>query len=617
MRCLLLSVSVRGGRRDEAAVRWLRHVRHWAIEREREVLHPVGFSPERSLLLRTRVPFHLVLRLTARVCVAGIAPPKHRRRWYAATATSLAWDVLEAVKLSRNPGMRLGSRLVADLVDIAAWSSASPEGYASSPIVGAPLLTEATLRYSWLGVPLLAPHVVGVAAARRLAGKRVRPANLGNLLVAVGGGVGLRSVETARVQRIREDFDVERSSAETTARIAGRYRLTQQTYTVDGRVLKPHDRLSGLRLHFLRARSEHESVLHQMLWGGRKGALRELASSRALQLDTVLRAWKTDTNEKRTALADQVNDPGLPEEHGMTLISGNQSQALGRLLDLSRLRGDWQIIVVEATRPGARVVLDVAGKTLVLPPDPTNLLVTRGDPTPVAPLVGGVLWALLDSTEAANDVALWSVLPGAVAFGALADWSSDQIRERGEAAHGQIIRASFMAALLQATIVHLGIRGSPSRPDGSQRTPIQVALCAPAMIGGFCLPSLSPLERAKTALAFGAVLACGLAMLETPRWRRNLVMNFTWNATGFVLSLAYRLATEGDAERTLRELRGRIVEAAELAANEGEQLEWSLIEQACAEGLGDIDSVDPSYRETVEGDLRLLRQLAEERQRHG
>jgi hypothetical protein len=214
-------------------------------------------------------------------------------------------------------------------------------------------------------------------------------------------------------------------------------------------------------------------------------------------------------------------------------------------------------------QPGPEPGCDVGKGTLVLPADPTELRVTRGDPTPVAPLAGGVLWALLEATEVADSAPLWSVVPGMVAFGALAAWSTRVLKERGEGAHGQIIRIAFLAALVQPSVVHAAVRGSPNRPDGSQRCPIQVAFSAPAVIAGFCGPSLNRRARTGTALVFGAVLACGLALLEPPRWRRDLALNFLWNLAAFFPAVAHRAATDRDAKRTLGELHERVVDAAE------------------------------------------------------
>lgn len=117
-------------------------------------------------------------------------------------------------------------------------------------------------------------------------------------------------------------------------------------------------------------------------------------------------------NVRRSALVNQVLDPALPEGQGMALLSGEQVTRLAGALDALAVRGTLAVAVVEATRPGARVVLEVNGRRLVLPADPPRLAVVRADPTPVAMLEGGVMYALLEATDAADAAPLWSVLPG-------------------------------------------------------------------------------------------------------------------------------------------------------------------------------------------------------------
>jgi hypothetical protein len=535
---------------------------------------------------------------------------RRARRWVA-LAAGVAWDLLEARRLARSPDLRLGPRLLADLVDVAAWSAVSGRAYAAVPILGAPLITETAFRYQWAAAPLVLAHLVAVAGARRLADKPVRPANLGYQVIALVCGMGLRGVERATVERIRTTFEAELSAAENTAMIAGQYRVARSAYEIDGERLNPHDVLSGIRLHFPSARDE-ATALHDLTWGGRKSTLEALAAERAVQLDTAIRGWKRDTNANRSALADQILELTLPESHGLVLLSGEQVAELGRALRVLPLRGAITAGVLEATRPGARIVLQVSGMRVVLPPDPPRLVVVRADPTPVAMLQGGILWALLEATEAADAAPPWSTLPGALTFGIIALWSRRALRERGEGAHPALVSLSAMGAVVQASFVHLAIRGRPNRPDGSQRVPMQVALTAPAVVTGFCWPSLRPGGRRRTAVLFAAILGVGFLLLERPRWRRDLSRYAIWLPTAFLPSLAYRLSSERDAERAKVELHRRQSDAADAAARRGEKSEWQRVLRACDEGLRSIDSVHPAARSAVERRLRVLYRLAEE-----
>jgi len=589
---------------------WGDRLRAWARDREAEV-DAIGFSPQRAVLLQARVPFHLAFRTACRLSVALAHDAGSTRRRASAVAASLAWDVGEAIRLRRDPRLRLVPRLVADVLDVAAWSAAGGRAYSVVPVVGIPLITETALRYQWAAAPLLLAHLGATTVARRFAHKPLRPTNLANQVLGLLFGLGLRRIERAGAERTRAAFKAERRAAEATGVIAGQYRVARSTYLLNGEPLNPHDVLSGIRLHFPSAR-EHASALHELTWGGRKRALEALASEQAVQLDTALRAWKRDVNRRRSALSDQVLDPVLPEGHGMTLLSGDQVARLGQALDGLELRGRLTVEVLEATRPGAQVTLRVCGDRLVLAPDPSRMVVVRADPTPVAILEGGVLWAVLEATDAADRAPLWSVLPGMAAFGGLAAWSREALRARGEAAYPSMISLSGLAALTQAVVVHLAIRGEPNRPDGTQRVPMQTALNASAVLAGLCWPSLDRRARTRTGLSFAILAGIGVALLEPPRWRRDLVLNALWLPALFLPSLAYAVGGHRDVERARAELHQRQAEVADAAARRGEQSEWERISIACTEALASIDLVSPSARPAVERRLRDLQQLAEE-----
>lgn len=590
--------------------RWPQALREWARKREAEV-DAVGLSPQRAALLEARVPFHLAFRAACRLSIALSGDGRTALRRTAVVA-SAAWDVAEAVRLRRDPRLRVSRRLASDLADVAAWSAVSERAYPVVPTVGVPLVTETALRYQWAAAPLLLAHLAVAAGARKLAHKPLQPTNLGHLALALLFGMGLRRVERAGAERVRGSFDAEIRAAETTALIAGQYQVARNSYVVDGERLNPHDVLSGIRLHFPAAR-DRSTALHDFTWGGRKRALETLASEKAVQLDTALRAWKRDTNCRRSAVADQVLDPALPEGDGMTLLSGDQVGRLAEALDTLDLRGAAAVRVVEATRPGARVVLEVNGARVVLAPDPPRTTVLRADPAPVAILEGGILWALLEATEAADAAPLWSVLPGIAAFSGLAAWARRALCERGEAAHEAIVSLSAGAALVQAAAVHAAIRGAPDRVDGSQRFPMQTALNAPTVLAGFCWPSLSTAAKWRTAAGFGALLALGVALLERPRWRADLVRNGVWLPALFATSLAYAEAGSREAERARAEVQRLQAEAADAAVQRGERREWERIRTACAEALEWVDCVGPSARAAVEQRLQDLYRLAEER----
>lgn len=573
-------------------------------------MEAVGFSPHRALLLGARVPFHLAFRGTFRIGVA-LEPQGRTKLRQLGLAACAAWDAAEGVRLRRDPNLRLGQRLVADLVDVGAWSAITDRAYSAVPLIGVPLITETALRFQWAAAPLPLCHLLAVAVARRLARKPLQLANLGTQALGFLFGLGLRRVERAGAQRLRANFEAELRAAEATATVAGQYRVARSTYVVNGEPLNPHDVLSGIRLHFPSAR-DRASALHELTWGGRKGALETLAAQQAVQLDTALRAWKRQANARRSAVAEQVLDPTLPEGHGMTLLSGGQVTHLGAALDGLNVRGTISVRVLEAARPGARVVLAVNGVSVLLPPDPSRLVVLRADPTPVAMLQGGVVYALLEATEAADAVPLWSVVPGVTAFAGLASWSRRALRQRGEAAYDSMVSLSALAALLQALVVHAAVRGAPNRPDGTQRTPMQQALLAPVVLVGFCWPSLGPASRRRAAVTLATLSAIGLSLLEPPRWRRDLVRNTLWLPALFLPSLAYSRGGERDVQRARVSLQARQAQAADEAARRGEHSEWERVSAACAEGLASLDSVNPAARAAVERRLRDLHCLAEE-----
>jgi hypothetical protein len=141
---------------------------------------------------------------------------------------------------------------------------------------------------------------------------------------------------------------------------------------------------------------------------------------------------------------------------------------------------------------------------------------------------------------------------------------------------------------------------------------MQVALIAPSVVAGFCWPSLDRHARRRTAALFAALAAVGVALLEPPRWRRDLAVNALWLPAAFLPALAYRLGSDTDAEQARADGQARQAHAADVAARHGELGEWDQIRQACTEALASADSIGPSARPTVERRLRDLHRLAEE-----
>ncbi len=146
---------------------------------------------------------------------------------------------------------------------------------------------------------------------------------------------------------------------------------------------------------------------------------------------------------------------------------------------------------------------------------------------------------------------------------------------------------------------------------------MQAALNAPAVVAGFCWPTLDASARRRTARTFAGLAVLGVVMLEPPRWRWDLVRNSLWLPALFLSARAYGLGGHRDVRRARSELHLRQCQVADEAACRGEREEWERIDAACREALASVHCVSPAVRPLVERRLRDLKHLAEEYQHAG
>ena len=303
-------------------------------------------------------------------------------------------------------------------------------------MAGVPLVTEAAFRWGWPAAGIPAATALGVAITRTLAGKPPRLSGFAHQLTAFVSGLGLRSLESRRVAVLRGRLSDERDGAPRLgARLEGRSRAFSRKISVMG-----DDAPMPIRDVFTNSASwlDKEKVERVAPELAALCTPETLDQPEFAYLDMVLKAWRREYNREHAALSEQVNMFVVePAEAGMTVLDKAQIAELRIALATLRARGHVVVRVSEWSLTRRLLVLDVGGQVVRLGRRGIQAFETA-DPTPAGALFG-MLFAAAQATSASDWYRQPPVVPGVVAFGALAPVSSELVQFRGSEAHESIL----------------------------------------------------------------------------------------------------------------------------------------------------------------------------------
>lgn len=551
---------------------------------EAAVLHPDGFDPAQSILLRARVPITLLLRVSGRAYAALFDRRAGRR-----AAPGLGWllaDVVEAVVLVRRPASGfIGVRLTRDTAETV-WFAATRTNYTPVSVSGAPLMLEASFRYGPFAALLAIPHLAAAAFARRSTRRSLDLSGLVYLPVSWAGASAVWRLERSRVAEHHRMRAALVAAYATQAADAGRRAVVLHRLDVssDSPGDTPHDLVGNARPALDLSDLDPASALAQVMQNRR----RTLWAGEAVFLTQMLDRWAFESRRRAFRAVDQVATIEVHGEVTPVVLTPTQEADLTAQLDRLPLRGPVTVTVRSWDSFGGALEVVVAGGGTVgvrlrSAHDPAVPRPALADHSPSAAWMGAV-WAAANATPAGDAAPIRAVLPGICSFAALGLAAQRLVERQGRSSHWGIHLGAIAAATVQCAGVRLG-SASPVRVDGTPRG--SNVVMAPALLSGFFAFEHSKTRQLIAITAQAAVIAANLWTQPAPRAVRAAVLDVAFGPViGGALSAIYRSNAERDLRRELSIRDEAFDEAVRRAAERGEREEWELLTRAIGQARG-------------------------------
>jgi hypothetical protein len=199
-----------------------------------------------------------------------------------------------------------------------------------------------------------------------------------------------------------------------------------------------------------------------------------------------------------------------------TILSAAQAAELERRLEALDLRGAVEVRLAERSAtflPGQAIDLVIDDVVVGLSADPEPVL-RPFDPSPTVIVAGGV-WCLGLASSGHGHVPWSSVLPAAVASGALALWWERTMRLAAPVVPERIVIAAWGVALAQALLTTPRMRSLVDH-QGAQVFPLLMTANAASALAGRYWRVLAPEARIRITGAAAAALAISLVVLDSP-----------------------------------------------------------------------------------------------------
>lgn len=552
-----------------------------AALRAREAVRLEGGVGRDSVLWKFRPAFFLAVRLTGRYWLlrSDLAGWRRTFTWVGGVA-----DVVSTRALIQE-SYPLGARAAFEVGEGALISAGLADHNAAAQLT-IPTLIELSYRggLRW-AAPVSAAQILACTALRSVAG---RAPNLSVYLFQASAAIGadrLASLERARRRGDVALAAVRAEEAVASGYRAGRYAAATEVVGTDedGHPVIPHDRITPIAnyLHMtsLVAPQDSGSALSAIGPRQQKAYLRGLSTG----LLDALMVWRTEANQRRPRLADQLSEPRLDFAKGDWLLTPMQQSALFEQLDALALRGGALAVSVASSGIyGSRMVLLVNGNRLVVPADLLAFRTTATNLMQAAP-GAGVLWALLEMLPSQNGLPFpvggLCALPAAVWAG----WA--QVSRDDEVTEASYLRRALLVAAAHTVICAMVVRNCcAERPDG--HAPYSLSLFTPATMIGGAWSRLGGVER---VLAVGALMSIAVAGWAAVPHRRAFAPHIFQVAVCLVSGVRFDQARTNTLVDLGEEATERLRVLRDGAATRGRLDELDLCERACREAEEAID----------------------------
>lgn len=546
-----------------------------------------------TVLWRFRAAFFLAVRLTGRYWLLRSDLSGWRR-----TATWMgAGGDLVAARALRRETYPLGARVPLEVLESAVISAGLTDHNAAAQMT-IPTLIELGYRggLEW-ALPVSATQIAMTTTLRASVG---RTPNMSVYLFQLSAFFGIDRVAALELERQRTEealAAIRSEEAVASGYRAGRYAAATEIIGEDerGQAIIPHDTLTPiaayLSINSSSLGSHAGSALVTIGPRQQKAQLRGLSTG---LLDALI-AWRTETNQRRPRLDEQLSVPAFGNvADGDRLLTPIQQSRLLQDLDALHLPGGrLHISVVSAGPYGSRMVLRVSGNLVTVAADELAFATTATNLMRAAPQAA-VLWALLEMQPSQNGLPFPAGLAASVPAIAWLAWGRRSQDKNVE--ETTYLRAAVLVAAAHTSITTLVVRHfCADRPSGY--APYSLSLFAPAAMIGGSWSRLSTLERAAAIGALATIAVAGWAAVPHPR---ALLVHAFQIAVCFASGLGFDLARTEKLQTLSAEATEHLRLLRERAMIRGRLDELELCHRACEEAVQAITTELASTPEAEE-----------------
>lgn len=558
------------------------------------------------VLIRTRVPLHLAMRLGTRV--NQLVSPFWADRSPVHRATTVALGVVDlaiARRLRSDPRLGLRLRLPLDAAELAlAYATAVRDDYdeASVPaVMGCPLAVEAGARLGLKGLVVPAVNLTVGTLVRRARGQRPRTGTMAWQVAATLGGVGIAAYGRRRRRAVVAQHHRNRVALELQAEIEGRHELAVGRHVV----LDDIQRATALIDLTLREPRRHNPA------GEWKAELATTTRAAFAYTGDVLSGWQARHNASSPDLRTVVR-LHLPPHQAAVVLARSQADALEGALSRAHLRGTVPV-EVRGRRDATEVIVD--GRRIVLPV-PLGQPRVAFDPVPGA-FLWSALWLMVAGAASREHVPRWAAAGPAAAAVAMAVGAHRLGERHGGRAPRPTVTAWSVGLTLASTVLHIRTMRNTHGHGSTSRYPHSLAMRGFALVTVLAWSELDRRHRTATVTAGAAIPALAWHLSPSPRSGRELVAELAWPLQALALGGSLVAAIETDAERLGQELRTEDLQALHDARARGrvDALEFacrslSEAEADLADNVGDLPrDIATEVRRRLDASRRRLESL--------
>jgi len=549
-----------------------------------------------------RSRFHLAYRLAVRsYSVADVLKRGNRRAAVAGLAVSLGADLGIWAVLRQTDRLMMGPRLVADVIDSAAWSQSVPGPPEAATLPGVPLALEAGIRMGPWAMAIPAAHLAVMTAVRRRQGRPTPPAVLVWQVMGVGMGMWVGWYERRQREATTAEHQRELAARQAAARLAGQNDVAMGADTVVDEVARVEHLMAAIATETAPSSPSVGTARALAEW---KASLAAATSEQSVYLATVLTRWQRANYG--VALADDAVLL-ISSDEGMTILSAAQASHLERRLRQLAPQGEVTVTVPADGAPivpGDEVRLRVGDVPVVLPAELD--LMPPFDPAPIVIVAGGV-WCLGLASSGHGDVPWFVAVPAASASAVLAVLAHRAIQRTGAVDPERLVASSIGVALVQALITTPRLR-APFDFQGGQVFPLLMTANATSALAGRYWRGLSRPARARLGLAAAGAMGVSLLLFEGPIHWGSAAIQLVETASLFATFDRVQRELDRDHDELIDEITVGDHETTATAYAEGRRFVLDLVDATIVTARRALERADGDLaaRDRAEVERRLV-----------